>query len=185
VNLRRWTRTNRWGLIALVPMLALAMAVPVNDFYTQRWKKQPHDQVAASAGGSVSYNHSTMTLVTLFRASGLQDFTGQPIAVPAGVAIWQAKLRFRSATPDAVGNCSMYLATADGSTYDANPNELNELGLSMEDLPYCLAATDEGGKALNDWTLTLYFLTPASAKPVGIQVNADRELPRYALIKPA
>ena len=47
-----------------------------------------------------------------------------------------------------------------------------------------LAATDEGGKALNDWTLTLYFLTPASVKPVGIQVNADRELPRYALIKP-
>ena len=32
MNLRRWSRRNRWGLIALVPALAIALVVPVEDF---------------------------------------------------------------------------------------------------------------------------------------------------------
>jgi hypothetical protein len=183
MNPRTWVRRNRWGLVALIPALATALVVPVQDFHSQRWDKQPHDRVAAASDGSVDYDHARMTLVTLFKTAGLQDFAGEPIAIPAGSAVWQAKLRFRTSTPDAVGSCSMYLATEDGSTYDADPTELNEAGLSMDDLPFCEANTDPNGKPLTDWTLTLFFLTPAQAKPIGLQINADRELPRYALIK--
>ena len=67
----------------------------------------------------------------------------------------------------------MFLATADGSTYDADPNSLNDLGLYMEDLPYCSAALDDAGKALSDWTLTL-LLPDAEDREAGRHADQRR-----------
>jgi hypothetical protein len=160
-----WWRRNRWGLIGLVPALGLALAVPVHDEYGAFWNAKPRDPVAATAGW-VSYDGASMHLDALTPAL-------EP-GLPAGLGVWRATVDFRSTSGDALEGCAVTMEDASGSTYDANPVELTDLGL---DVGPVICAPD--GKPAPTWRQVLYFLAPGGVRPVAVRVVVASQLPEY------
>jgi len=173
-----WWRRNRWGVAALVPALALALAVPIHDAYTAYGKSAPRTPVTAESGDWVTYDKSQMRLSTMTSPARIEDSIGSPVTLPAGLRVWRATITFRSQDADALDGCDVMLTDTSGNSYDGNPDELSDLGL---DAPLSACAPDTMSvKPPKQWSTVVEFLLPAGAKPAGIRVISADQLPRYA-----
>lgn len=174
-----WWRRNRWGVFGLVPALAIGLAVPIHTFYTDWWRASPRTAVPVEAGHAVSFDRASIQLRSFDAALHLTDFMDEPLKVPPGAKVWEGVVHFSTESPDKVLSCHLYLEDAGGSTYEANPTELNDLRLNM-DLPSCTPPLDDKGSPERQWSLSIFFITPAKIRPAAVEIVTDGALPRYA-----
>jgi hypothetical protein len=170
-----WWRRNRWGLIALIPVLAATIGLNVGDVYDTYWKGKPREPVKPGADGWVSFGGARMRLADLAPAADLQTFGGKAFTPPGGSAVWKATLAFDTAKPDSIGGCDIELEDSSGRTFGANPSELTstEAGFAS-----CLP--DFGAAKTAKYQTVAYFVTPSSARPSAIRITLRTQLPRYA-----
>jgi hypothetical protein len=172
----QWWRRNRWGLVALVPALALAFYAPVHDFYQRYWFDKPRQPLSAASGGWVDYAGARMRLVDLRDVTHeVTDYDDKPFPLPAGVRIWRATLEFIAADSEKILGCRLAMESAAGSTFDANPNEL-----SGADVRYAGCAPSGLGTPPPQYQTVAYFVLPSSARPVAVRVTLETLLPGYA-----
>jgi hypothetical protein len=173
-----WWRRNRWGLVALLPALLVALALQLDDVYDIYWKRQPRQPVSAGADGWVTYGEARLKLVALEPADDLRTFGGEPFPLPAGVAAWKATIAFE-ATKEAIGGCKLSLEDDAGRTYAPSPDELSD---ARTPFASCLPDYDPPPKSYQN---EIYFATPESARPVAVRISLFPQLPRYARLAPA
>jgi hypothetical protein len=160
-----WWRRNRWGLIGLVPALVVALAIPVHDAYGTFWKSQPRDPISVSKGSWVSFDGGSLRLETFAPATE---------TLPDGAAAWRATIDFRATSETALLGCQILMQDSAGSTYDANPVVLTDLGL---DVGPATCSSDTGNTT--SWHSTIYFMAPRGTDPTAIRVVVSSALPEY------
>jgi hypothetical protein len=171
---RGWWRRNRWGVLALVPALALALGPGVKQGYEEVTQTEPRQAVVAGADGWVTYAGSRMRLSELTTATELTSRDGKPFRLPAGVRAWRATVLFEPGTPEGVVACSVWLEDHDGRIYSAGPTELSGAAVSSGG---CAPERDAGGRP---YEKVFYFVMPDSSSPVAARVVTAAMLPRYA-----
>jgi len=176
----RWWRRNWWGLLALVPALALAFYAPVKDARDQYWLSKPHEPVSAAADGWVSYAGARMRLVALVPATDVKDFSGKPVSLAGGAQIWRATIAFKAPDPTKIDGCELALESSDGATFEANPSEL-----TRADVHYASCAPDTSAKPGLEYQAVAYFVVPRTTRPVAVWVILATKLPRYAWLTPS
>jgi hypothetical protein len=174
-----WWRRNWWGLLALLPALALAIVRQLPDAYDEYWKSQPRKPIGAAAGQWVSFAGARMRLTELAEAKDVVDYDRHPFTVGHGVRIWRARLAFDTPDPDAIGGCRIQAEDGTGRTFDTNPSEL-----SGAHIPYAGCSPDTDKSPGPAFETVAYFVLPAGASPVAVRVTLLTQLPRYARLTP-
>lgn len=175
---RGWWRRNRWALAALAPILAIALTVQTYDHYREYWNPVPRTPITAASDGWVTFDGARIRLNGLVIATKLTDGFGAPLRPPAGTTVWSATISFQSAHPEPLYGCVLTLHDTAGQTFADNPAELTDLGVDFE-FASCGPDTSTGATPTT-WTTTAYFIAPASARPDGVRMTIDQQLPRYA-----
>ncbi|MEV4753573.1 hypothetical protein AB0J86_00420 [Micromonospora sp. NPDC049559] len=173
-----WWRRNRWGLVALLPALALALGPPAKDAYDQITGLEPSRPVTAGADGWTEYAGARMRLVELTDATTEVTAARRPVRLPPGVRVWRARLGFESAETERIGGCKLLLESLDGRTFGADPDELDEASLYSN---FCTPGLEKPGPAYETQS---YFVLPTSAQPTAVRVVLSVESPRYARLSP-
>lgn len=176
---RGWWRRNLWGLLALVPLFALAVAPAAKDGWDLYNRIEAHEAVTAGADGWVTYSGARMRLVELAPATGLKNYREQPFTPPKGVRVWRATLAFETPDPKALSACGIELEDRAGRRYSDAPDELS----GAADLPYPSCAPEDENTP-SPYQTFAYFALPESATPAAIRIIRGTELPRYAHLTP-
>lgn len=179
MNRQGWWRRNRWGLLALIPMLAAAGWVHYDDVHDSYWASRPREPVAADASGWVFFAGARIRLVGLEPATDLRTFGGEPFQPPAGVAAWRATIVLQAPDQEALTGCALLLEDAAGNTYEANPRELDGARV-----PFASCTADDE-PAPPSYETVAYFATPVSAQAAAVRVTVATRLPRYARLTPS
>jgi hypothetical protein len=178
-----WWRRNRWGLIALVPALAAALAVNVYEAYESYWKTQPRDSVVASDDEWVAFAGARLRLVELVPADDLKDSNRNVVTPPEGVAVWRVRIAIDAAQPESLAGCELLLEDDAGRTYEDAPRDLAMVSL-LDAL--CtpdttgLETSSPGAPTPSTFENVTYFATPSAARPVAVRVTLSGLLPAYA-----
>lgn len=173
-----WWRRNLWGLIALLPVLALALGPSVKDGLDLYNRVDAHEAVLPGGDGWVAYADARIRLVSFEPVTDLETRSGEPFTPPANTKVWKATIAFDAASKDAVIGCNLALEDSQGRHFSANPTELAGTGGAR--FPAC---TPEDDNAPSPWQVELYFVTPASAQPEAVRVTRGTQLPRYARLE--
>jgi hypothetical protein len=173
-----WLRRNRWGLVALVPVLAATIGLQWGDAYDRYWRNEPREPVTAGRDGWVWFAGARMRLVDLGPGTDLEEFGGEPYRPPAGTEVWRAKVSFDAPRPDDLGGCAIVLADAAGRTYQASPSELSGTRAGFAG---CTPSFSD--KGATRYESTVYFLVPKGARPAGVRITMGTQNPRYALLR--
>ncbi|GAA4715129.1 hypothetical protein [Phytohabitans rumicis] len=169
-----WWRRNLWGLLALVPVLALAMGPGVKEGLDVYNRVDFHEAVNPGADGWVSYSDARIKLAELAPTTDVKTYGGEPFPVPAGTRVWRATITFEASTTKAVGGCTLALEDKDGRMFGPNPDELDGARVGF---PAC---TPEDDNAPSPWQTVTYFVLPESATPAAVWVSRATSMPRYA-----
>lgn len=169
-----WWRRNRWGLLVLVPVLALALGPSVKDGYELYSRMDDHEPVSAGADGWVAFSGARIRLAELVEATNIPAYGSKPFQLPEGVRAWRATMTFEASNPKAVSSCKIELEDRDGRVFTANPVEL-----SAARVPYAGCTPDDDAKK-SSFQAVAYFVLPQSAKPAAVRITRATETPRYA-----
>ena len=171
---RGFWRRNRWGLLALLPLLAALLPLhPDNPW--ELWQREPRFPVTAGADGSVRFGGATL------RLSGLAPFKpvradGRLLPVPAQVRAWRATIHISGSIVDAPSAaCEWRLVDDEGRWFEDDPPEFLPLSLHPGG-----CTPEDGGDEVH-----AHFLLPADARPAGLQLVVMELLPDYAWLVPA
>jgi hypothetical protein len=168
-----WWRRNVWGLVALLPLLALAFGPSVKeglDYYN----RHAHEAVLPGGDGWVTYADARIRLVEFGPATDLETRSGEPFQPPPNTKVWRAAIEFDASSPDAVAGCTLALEDTQGREFSANPVEIS----GVASLVATCTPKDDGTPS--PWQVELYFVTPASAQPEAVRVTRATQLPHYA-----
>ncbi|HET6211485.1 MAG TPA: hypothetical protein VFE14_01295 [Micromonosporaceae bacterium] len=177
---RGWWRHNRWGLIAVVPSLVVAIGFTYSTAYNAYWKHHPREPVAAGEGGWVSYGGARIRLLGLAPAYNVKDYGGKPFGPPGTARIWRATLAFEVSDKDTLAGCDLLLEDTDGRTYSAGPSELRGARV-----PYPSCTQDSLATPSPRYEVAVYFVLPGTAKGAAVRVQLDTKLPHYARLTAA
>ncbi|WP_460844946.1 hypothetical protein [Phytohabitans suffuscus] len=169
-----WWRRNLWGLIVLLPVLALAVGPSAKDGLDVYNRRGPHEAVLPGGDGWVSYSGARMRLVDFGPATDLKTYGGDAFQPPGSTRAWKATVEFEAADKESVAACNLALEDGDGRLFSANPSELTG---ARTPFPSCTPADDD---APSPWQVDMYFVTPESARPAAVRIARGLELPRYA-----
>ena len=178
--MNNWWRRNRWGLIALVPVLATTVWLSWGDAYDRYWKRQPNEPVRAGSDGWVSFAGARMRLEGLGEGEHLTVFGGEKFTPPSGTAVWEARIAFDAPKPDDLGGCQIKLQDSAGTIYDASPVELSSVRVGAERVGFASCTPDFDETAKTKYERAAYFLTPASIRPAAVRIILPTQNPRYA-----
>ena len=176
-----WWRRNRYGLLALVPALLLAVGTDGYDFYRTRHDGQPTQPLTSAPGGWLGFRGARIRLTQFARMSGPlpSSFGGQPITVPAGAQVWRATVEFQVPTGADVGGCEMDAWDGADRLFSADPAEVAG---AIEEVPDC--APDSMRAGAPAFTIHPLYLLPTSATPRGVRIVVPVALPQYARLLP-
>lgn len=177
---RGWWRRNRWGVLLIVPAIALGLAQPVQNQWHRFWVAEPRTTVSARLGGWATVSEASMRLDTLTAATGFTNDFGAPASLPAGVSVWRASMTFRSTHPERLAGCKVEAVDASGNAYDFGPAELGEAGIYTGDescVPDLNASTMPPS-----WSDVEYFVLPTGVTPTAVRVQVDDAIPAYVLL---
>jgi hypothetical protein len=121
-----------------------------------------------------------MRLVELAPATGLADFGGHPVALPAGARAWRARIAFDTPQPDALAGCRLTLEDAAGRTFEAGPAELQRARIPFASCVADRAAGTAPAPGNQAFETVAHFVLPESAPPAAVRVTVATKLPRYA-----
>ncbi|GAA3725412.1 hypothetical protein GCM10022225_02880 [Plantactinospora mayteni] len=168
-----WWRRNRWGLLALLPALVLALGPGVKDGYEQYSQAEYLEPVGVGADGWVEFAAARIRLVELVEVPSVPARGSRQVTLPEGVRVWRATLAFELPDPEALIGCLPYLEDRDGRLFSANPPELNGARLPVT---RC-AADDPAQRSLQT---EAYFVLPGPATPAALRIVKATQRPRYA-----
>ncbi|MEQ4303088.1 hypothetical protein ABNF97_17120 [Plantactinospora sp. B6F1] len=168
-----WWRRNRWGLLALLPALVLALGPGMRDGYQRYSQAEYLEPVGVGADGWVGFSDARIRLVELVEAPSVPARGSRRVTLPAGVRVWRAVLVFEPSTPEALIGCLSYLEDRDGRLFSWNPAELRGAGLPI---PRCVA----DDPAVRSFQTEAYFVLPDSAVPAAVWIVKATQRPRYA-----
>jgi len=177
---RGWWRRNRWGLIALVPALALAIGTDVYEMYQQHEIRHPLDPVSSAPGAWVDYHGSRLRLSGLAPIPAPTDSRGRALPLPPGVTAWRGTVDVQLTSKDALSGCMISVIDQRGHTYAAVPAEL----FRMKDAGLAFCSGDPDAKDPTRFSLQTTFVLAAGARPAAVRVVAPQDLPRYARLLP-
>jgi hypothetical protein len=173
-----WLRRNRWGLVALVPVLAAIVALQWGDVYDRYWGTEARDPVTAGPDGWVSFAGARIRLADLGPGTDLKTYGGEPFRPPAGTAVWRATVSFAAPRPDRLNGCAIRLTDSAGRVYQANPSDLEGARTGFVS---CTPSTSDEGST--EYDVTAYFLTPDESRPSAVRITVSTQYPRYALLR--
>lgn len=178
-----WWRRNRWGLIALLPVLGLALGPKTVDAYHTYHNADPREPVQTTPGAWTTFAGGQLRLIELTVAT-VHDYNGEPLALPSGVRPWRVAIEFRVTDTNAYAGCDLWLQDDQGRLFSANPVELRGA-----DVPYAgCTSSDVGDEHHTDapvvYQTLAYFVLPASAQATAARVTLATALPRFALLHP-
>jgi hypothetical protein len=176
-----WWRRNIWGLIALLPILALALGPSVKEALDRYNRSDAHEAVLPGGDGWVSYSDVRWRLVEFGPATGLTTYDGAPFSPPANTKVWVATVAVDAgekwATDKyAVAGCNLKLEDSEGRQFTANPTELSGSDPSRR----VASCSPEDDDSPTPWEVEIYFVLPESAQPAALRIIRGTELPRYA-----
>lgn len=163
-----------WGIVALVPLLALALAPGVKEGLDLFNRVEAHEAVNPGPDGWVSYSGARIRLAELVPTTDLKRYNGEPFQIPAGTRIWRATITFDAPKADAVSGCFISLEDREGRTFGSTPEEL-----AGAKLPYPGCTPDDENTPSPFQTVAV-FLLPETATPAAVRVTRPTEMPRYA-----
>jgi hypothetical protein len=175
---RGWWRRNRWGLVALVPALVLALGPDLKDGYELVNRLEPRQAVTAGADGWAGLPGTRIRLVELATVT-VTGYGSRPFPLPDGVRAWRARLDFETTDPERVKGCQLSLEDRSGRLYGADPDELDG---SRVRPGFCTPEDDGTGPA---YEREVYFVMPESADPAAVRIVWATQLPRYLRLAPA
>jgi len=172
-----WWRRNLWGLIVLLPVLALALGPSVKDGLDLYNRMDAHEAVRAGSDGWVTYSGARMRLVDFGPATDLKTYEGTAFEPPGDTKVWRATIAFEAASKDTIKACNLTLEDTEGRLFSANPTEMAGTRTLY---PSC---TPDDDNAPSPWEIVMYFVTPESARPEAVRISRGLELPRYARLE--
>ena len=176
-----WWRRNLWGLVALLPILALALGPSAKEALDLYNRVDAHEAVLAGSDGWVSYSGVRMRLVDFGPAADLKSSDGTPWQPPAKTKVWRATIAVDAGEKWAsdkyvVAGCNLGLEDTEGRQFTANPTELSGSDPSRR-VASCSPDDDD---TPTPWEVEVYFVMPESARPAAVRIVRGNELPRYA-----
>jgi hypothetical protein len=173
--------------VALLPVLAAAGGLHLDEGYDRYWKGQPHRAVSGDRGAWVIYAGARMRLIKVVPKLDVKDFAGKTVPIPRGIRVWRAQIAFQVPRPGSLAGCTLMLEDTAGRTFEAQPEELGQARL-----PFVGCAPDATSDTASDartgtgsgqpsrFDTVVYFVMPVSARPAGVRVTLPTELPAYA-----
>lgn len=169
-----WWRRNRWGLVALLPALALALGPSLKEGYEQYSRTEPRRPVVAGADGWVAFSGARIRLVEVVEETTVPGYGNRPFQLPKGVRAWRVTLAFETTDPEALAGCQPQLEDQAGRIFTARPAELS--GARMP-VVRCTPSDEAAGST---YQTVAYFALPRSATPAAVRIIRLTELPSYA-----
>lgn len=173
-----WLRRNRWGLIAILPALALIVGLRFDTIYDLYWNNKPREPIPVAPDGWVSFAAARFRLTELVEAKDVKGTDGKPFALP-GVTVWRAKVAIETSDPDAVRGCNFALEDSTGRIYGSNATELIRARVPVGS---CLI-DDKATPPVRHESI-VHFILPASVQPAAVRVTLATKLPAYARLTP-
>jgi hypothetical protein len=176
-----WWRRNLWGLIALLPILALALGPSVKEALDMYNRVDAHEAVLPGGDGWVAYSDVRMRLVGFGPATDLKTYDDEPWQPPANTKVWRATVAIDAGDKYAkdkyiVAGCNLILEDTDGRQFTANPTELSGSDPSRR----VASCSPEDDDTPSPWEVEVYFVLPDSAQPAALRIVRGTQLPRYA-----
>jgi len=171
---RGWWRRNWIGLMALVPLIALVVAVRWESTYWYAWQSQPRLAVNVAQQQWVKFSGAELRLAEFGAATNLVGSGNKPIVLPGGVTVWKAVLEFRAPDQEAVLGCEVSLEDSQKRLYGTGATELSNVRGQ-----FIVTCTKPSEQPSSEYTTTALFLTPAGVNPVAVQVRWKLQFPRY------
>jgi hypothetical protein len=181
-----WWRRNRWGIVAVVPLVAAAMWFSPDDSFQTLRDEHLEEVVRPGDDGWASYGGGRFRLTGFGRAELSAD-DGQPFRV-RGLTAWQATITIEAgADPEALVGCRIELEDAAGRRYLDAPQALGSAsapgggGLYAAD---CTPPLDESGEnpLPGPFETVAYFLLPESIDPVALRISQYVQTSAYVRI---
>lgn len=193
-----WWRRNRWALMALLPLGALAVVASSYQYVTL-YKPSEFTRVVKGTGPTLKYSENFMSNHKSYRrevALSVKSATSRPLPPKEiggkGATLWEVELQF-AAKPDVpLQNCSLALVDSEGRVYATLQLDYTS---DIIDRPMNCAPTDtpgpqfdfvgdlkpaEGGVRPAKWPLTARFAMPPGRKPAYVRIFWDK--PNAALV---
>lgn len=176
----RWWRRNWWGLLAVVPVLALLVWLSPDHSYEQWRDAEPREEVRPGADGWVSYGGARLRLEQVGSAR-VEDSLGAPYPVPDGVRAWGATVTIgvTGDDPEALLGCELRLEDEQGRLFGSQPQEL--LGAYLDGEPVdgtlCTPSLEQEGQ--EQFQVRALFALPENVEPAALRVTQFEALPAY------
>lgn len=168
-------RRNLWGWLALAPAAAAfgLVALDRTDFFDQRLNGIPRTAISAAPADWVTFSGAKLKLVAITATADLYDTDGKPLKLPKELKAWRSVIDVQVEDQRQLADCELSLEDDAGRLFGTRPHELASARIPA---PTCTAED----KALSTYQVTVFFITPAEAKPVAIRVVSRPALPAYA-----
>jgi len=168
---RGFWRRNLWGFLAVAPLLAAMVAVHPEHPW-ELWAREPRSRVVADAEGWVTFGGARLRVVALPPFKPF-DRGGAPLPLPPEVRAWRVTIEIGDlADPEALLGCEWLLVDDQGRSFHDRPSEF-----VTASVPYASNCSLEDAV---EGKVAAHFLLPASARPVGVRLEASGLLPQYA-----
>jgi hypothetical protein len=169
-----WWRRNWWGLLAVVPLFALAVAPAAKEGYDLYNRVKAHEAVNPGSDGWVSYSDARIRLTELAPTTEVKTYGGEPFQPPEGTRIWRATITFEVSDNEAVSGCSLELEDTEGRMFSDDPDELEGARVPF---PGC---TPDEDNAPSPYQIQTFFVLPTSATPAAVHITRPTLIPKYA-----
>lgn len=174
-----WWRRNVWGLLLILPAVAVVVAVRWGDIYDSVLRNEPLLPMHGTQQEWLSFNGAQMRLAEFGPATGLVGSGNRPFALPDGITAWKGVIEFQAPDQEAVQGCDFVLEDAQGRLYGDRPDELS--GARGLPFPACTAPSEQKGST--DYSTTVVFVMASDAQPAALRIVWRSQYPRYARLR--
>ncbi|GAA2362322.1 hypothetical protein Cme02nite_42240 [Catellatospora methionotrophica] len=165
---RGWWRRNVWGLIALLPALALMLAAAgYSDL--EFWQRGRPAAVLPATDGVADFAGVRVRVAELAPATDLKRSGGRPLALPENVTAWRVVLDVEGpADPEQVPYCEISVEDTAGNLYGDQPLELS---LVSAPLGNCKPDNSPVPAASGRHQTVALFVTPRGVDIAAVRVS--------------
>ncbi len=173
---RGWWRRNIWGLVAMLPALALMIYAAVYSDL-EYWQRGRPSQAPSAADGSAEFAGVRLRLVELAPTTDLKRYGNAPFVPPDGVTVWRAVIEVESPDPETSPFCTILLEDEAGNRYDVNAEELSKARLPLAN---CRPDTEDPAPVSGRYRTVAHFALATGVDAVAVRLSfGGVDLVRY------